>query len=234
MRPRAVPDAAITTVICVTASNEAQARAVEAELNARRDAGLYGPDILTFAVPDPSNARVGSGGATLNALVTLGELLSGQAVRLDMCRIFLIHSGGDSQRLPCQSVCGKAWSALPLCGATGELSAPIDLLVEHMFRLFRGVRAGLVVLSSDVLLLVPAHFHAHWPQVGATGLAIPTDAAVGPNHGVYHVSGKPVIPDDPAARTCFPVARCVVRRCMRACVTVTIVIIAHDCTRPCE
>jgi hypothetical protein len=28
--------------------------------------------------------------------------------------VFVIHSGGDSQRLPGQSVTGKAWSALPV------------------------------------------------------------------------------------------------------------------------
>jgi hypothetical protein len=57
-----------------------------------------------------------------------------------------------------------------------------------MLSMFRDVPAGLVVLSSDVLLLVPEAFPRDWPQTGATGLAIPTDAATGQNHGVYAVA----------------------------------------------
>lgn len=58
------------TVLVVTASHEQQSQAVEIELAARQRDGLLDPDILTFAIPDPSAARVGSGGATFNALLT--------------------------------------------------------------------------------------------------------------------------------------------------------------------
>ena len=54
--------------------------------------------------------------------------------------------------------------------------------------MFRDVPSGLVVASSDVLLLVPDTFPRDWPQKGATGLAIPTDAETGKNHGVYAVA----------------------------------------------
>ena len=200
-------DSSSVTAIVVTASTEAQCRAVTRELEARKAAGVFGAsDVLVLAVPDPSNARVGSGGATFNALIVVEELLSAHAGRsLANTRVFLIHSGGDSQRLPCQSVCGKAWCALPTFGAGGELCAPVDLLVDALFRLFRGVRAGVVVASSDVLLLVPPGFPAHWPQSGATGLAIPTDAAIGPNHGVYQTTGFSARPGDPDAVHCSKV-----------------------------
>lgn len=166
----------------VTASNDRQAAAVEQELAARRQAGTYGEDVIFFAVPDPSSARVGSGGATFNALLTVQELVSSSSRwALNDCRIFMIHSGGDSQRLPCQSVCGKAWSALPTYNAGFELDAPIDLLLHAMFKLFANVRSGLVVASSDVLLLIPNDFPCYWPSSGATGLAIPTDKHIGPS-----------------------------------------------------
>ena len=188
----ASPDDEPYTIVCVTCSNERQAAAVEMELEARRRAGTYGDKTVFFAVPDPSAARVGSGGATFNALLTVQELVSSSPrFALERCRTFLIHSGGDSQRLPCQSVCGKAWSALPAYNAEFELNAPIDLLLQAMFTLFRTVRTGLVVASSDVLLLVPRGFPCHWPSVGATGLAIPTDKHTGPNHGVYQVEAAP-------------------------------------------
>jgi hypothetical protein len=92
---------------------------------------------MFFAVPDPSSARVGSGGATFNALITALELTSVRPEwSLDACRVFMIHSGGDSQRLPSQSVCGKAWSALPVYNGALDLDAPIDLLL-HMAAQFR-------------------------------------------------------------------------------------------------
>lgn len=107
------------------------------------------------------------------------------------CLVLLIHSGGDSQRLPLQSVCGKAWSALPVFSDQLELQAPVDLLIAALSKMFRGVAAGVVVASSDVLLLIPPDFHVEWPQEGATGLAIPSPKSLGPNHGVYHVGALP-------------------------------------------
>ena len=56
-----------------------------------------------FAVPDPSSARVGSGGATFNALVTVQELVSA-SMDIKDCLVICIHSGGDSQRMYTQSV----------------------------------------------------------------------------------------------------------------------------------
>lgn len=106
---------------------------------------------------------------------------------LETARVFMIHSGGDSQRLPCQSVTGKAWSTLPTCNKQHELDAPVDLLLQSLFDLFVDVAAGLVVASSDVLLLIPPGFRPTWPAFGATGLAIPTEKSLGPNHGVYQV-----------------------------------------------
>ena len=91
------------TIVVVTASNEKQAAAVEHELAARRSSGVFGPDVLLFAVPDPSSARVGSGGATFNALITVQELVSSTCDITDSL-VICIHSGGDSQRMYTQSV----------------------------------------------------------------------------------------------------------------------------------
>lgn len=110
------------TIVVVTASNEKQAAAVEQELAARRQSGCFGPDVLLFAVPDPSSARVGSGGATFNALITVQELVSA-SVDIENCLVICIHSGGDSQRMYTQSVRGAErcrrrgfawrWASLP-------------------------------------------------------------------------------------------------------------------------
>ena len=66
-----------------------------------------------------------------------------------------------------------------------------------MLRMFADVPCGLVVASSDVLLNIPESFYpapgkpSAWSAQGATGLAIPTDAELGPNHGVYHSEERP-------------------------------------------
>lgn len=180
-----------------------QALAVENEIKARVGvAGSVWHGVEYYVVPDPSNARVGSGGATFNALITVEDLMSSRTdVDILNSRVFVIHSGGDSQRLPVQSVCGKAWSSFPVVHpASQNLEAPIDMLLATLFRLFETVRAGVVVASSDVLLDLddtlppgaPCTTVFEWPAEGATGLAFPADKSYGPNHGTYTVDGASV------------------------------------------
>lgn len=174
-------------VLVVTASNLRQAAALEDELLARRNRGAIPPDWRMFAVPDPSSQRVGSGGATLNALATLADLLSLDGLRVADCLIMMIHSGGDSQRLPSNSVCGKAWCAFPSEGAQGTLDAPLDLVLRHLRRMFAHVRTGLVVACSDMLPAFPGATvdSFDWSRPGVTGLAVPMPKDYGTRHGVF-------------------------------------------------
>ena len=94
-------------LVVVTAANELQATSARIELEKRS----LPAHTKTIAVADPAGRRIGSGGGTLNALKAAHDLL-GDAW-LDDRLILIIHSGGDSQRAPSQSVCGKAWSLLP-------------------------------------------------------------------------------------------------------------------------
>ena len=102
--------------IVVTAANEAQAESCQKELDGRKDLA----DFLCLAVADPAGCRIGSGGGTLNALVAAHDAIAGPQSQtcdwLDEHLVCVVHSGGDSQRSPSQSVCGKAWSTLPLFG----------------------------------------------------------------------------------------------------------------------
>lgn len=128
---------------------------------------------------------------------------------LASARVLLVHSGGDSQRSPTQCVCGKAWSALNSCGddkssgSSSRCNTPMDLLLDHLSRLFSGggsTRSALdpgtlVVTACDVMLLIPPEVSAtaDWSfdnqggaAGGVAGLAIAADAAkYAPNHGVY-------------------------------------------------
>ncbi len=66
----------------------------------------------------------------------------------------------------------------------------MDLLLQVLLRVFNGVSTGVVVASSDVLLDLPESCTPVWPSTGVTGLAVPVDKALGPNHGVYMVSSS--------------------------------------------
>jgi fucokinase len=189
-------EGSVRRIIVVTCSTEAQAEAVEGELQRRTD--TLEPGDAFLAVADPEGVRLGSGGATLNALVVACDVLEAdQEVDFASLLVIVVHSGGDSQRLPLQSVCGKAWSLLPSRrSGTLPLAAPIDLLLQCLGRMFSRTLGGLVVACSDVLLLLPPERPApRWEPSGVTGFAVPAPSSIGPNHGVYVVSGS-------AAGTC--------------------------------
>ena len=102
----------VKLAVVVTSANQTQADAVQRELEHRRDLGALPRDAIVLAVPDPSGERIGSGGATLNALVAVAAEKAGERAVdvkafLAETLILCIHSGGDSQRSPIQSVCGS-------------------------------------------------------------------------------------------------------------------------------
>ena len=79
--------------IILTASNEHQAETFRLQIDSRKD---WVPSRTKFAViPDEGGVRVGSGGATLSVLKWLNEN-GGWAGK----RVLVIHSGGDSKRVP--------------------------------------------------------------------------------------------------------------------------------------
>ena len=85
------------------------------QLDWRREAGLLPHGMQTLVLPDPGGRRIGSGGATLNALAQVAGLVAeSDAGRLEtLQRVLLIHSGGDSKRLPHCSATGKLFARVP-------------------------------------------------------------------------------------------------------------------------
>ena len=96
--------------VILTASNEMQAVSYRKQISLRiKDYRL--PLTTQYAVlPDPDGKRVGSGGATLNALRYLSENAKKPFKEL---KVLLIHSGGDAKRTPQYSACGKIFSPVP-------------------------------------------------------------------------------------------------------------------------
>jgi fucokinase len=151
------------------------------------------PQCLVLAVPDPDGARIGSGGATLNAMFVASKALCSQAGHQDIHpeflstkRILVLHSGGDSQRIPICSVRGKAFCSLPVLG-DGEPLSPIDFLLQQLHSLCATAPpGGVFVAATDVLLIIPPIESGYtWLKSGVTGFAVPGDVTLGSNHGVY-------------------------------------------------
>ncbi|MCD8196471.1 MAG: bifunctional fucokinase/L-fucose-1-P-guanylyltransferase [Lachnospiraceae bacterium] len=170
---------AVWDYIILTASNEAQARAYEEQIAYRRQIHQL-PETTHFAVlPDPDGKRVGSGGATLNALlyVCRREALTGK-------RILVIHSGGDSKRIPQYSACGKLFSPVPRLLPDGRRSTLFDEFLIGMSTVAPRISEGMLVCSGDVLLLFNA-LQIDFYSRGAAALSIKEDVKTGKNHGVY-------------------------------------------------
>ena len=139
--------------IILTASNENQAIGYQKQLEIRKE---FLPDQTHFAViPDEGNVRIGSGGATLSVLRYIyqrEERIKGVG-SFSGLRILVIHSGGDSKRVPMYSALGKLFSPVPHRLSNGKSSTLFDEFLIAMASLPARIREGMVVLSGDVVLL---------------------------------------------------------------------------------
>ena len=134
--------------VILTASNKQQAEEFRKQIEERKD---FLPSETKFVViSDRDGKRVGSGGATLEVLKYLHE----QKDTFDKLRILVIHSGGDSKRVPQYSALGKLFSPVPHELPNGRNSTLFDEFMISMSSVPSRIREGMVLLSGDVLLLL--------------------------------------------------------------------------------
>lgn len=174
--------------LILTASNEAQAEIYRQQIRYRLDNHLI-PEKIHYAVlPDPEGKRVGSGGATFHALRYVAECEGGDE---PFCgkRIMVIHSGGDSKRVPQYSACGKLFSPVPSELPNGEASTLFDEFVIAMSGVPARIKEGMLVLSGDVLLLFnPLQIDSQFD--GAAAISIKEHVDTGKDHGVFLNDGN--------------------------------------------
>ncbi|MBE7018738.1 MAG: bifunctional fucokinase/L-fucose-1-P-guanylyltransferase [Ruminococcaceae bacterium] len=168
--------------VILTASNELQAEGYRSQLKAREDSGFL-PKHTHFAViPDPDGKRVGSGGATLSVIRYIAEH-SGN-VDFSGLRILVIHSGGDSKRVPQYSALGKLFSPVPNCLPNQMASTLFDEFMMVMSSVPGRIREGMLLASGDVLLLFNP-LQIDYSGVGACAISFKEPVETGKNHGVF-------------------------------------------------
>lgn len=164
--------------VILTASNEQQAEGFLRQIEERAD---FLPKATKFvAVPDRGGKRVGSGGATLEVLKYLHE----QGESFDKLRVLVIHSGGDSKRVPQYSALGKLFSPVPHMLPNGRSSTLFDEFMICMSSVPSRIREGMALLSGDVLLLFNP-LQIDYSNRGAAAISFKEHVETGKNHGVY-------------------------------------------------
>ena len=169
--------------LVVTAANAGQAAAYEAQIQLRLDAGLLPRQTRYKVIADPGGKRVGSGGATLNVIREIAGL-EGREDPFSGRRILVLHSGGDSQRIPQYSACGKLFSRVPRTLRDGRASTLFDEFCISLSCVPSRMNGGMLVMSGDVLLLFNA-LQIDLERTGAACLSIKAPVETGTHHGVF-------------------------------------------------
>lgn len=174
---------------CVlTAVNESQAIIYRLQLQRLKRAGVLHPETEYLVIPDPNGVRIGSGGATFNVLRYLKNI--GQETNGLDSRLLIIHSGGDSRRIPHQSILGKIFAPLP-----SPRNSIFEVMSNFLMSLGAQIDAGIVVACGDTWIqLNDSDASSSLPDA----ITLPKDSDVsgvvywgspelGSRHGVYDV-----------------------------------------------
>lgn len=187
-------------VVVISAADEDQATAFREQISQRKDRNLI-PLVPYHVFSDPPGPKVGSGGATLHILEHLRNLYGEEQRRM---RILLIHTGGQSKRLPSHSALGKLFALLPI-NAASEFQM-FDLKMAMYSPFLTKMKAGVFLTCSDDIEtytlppFVESAQSVQWSfdKPGFTALAHPSSISVGLTHGVY------VLPNEAlSASTCL-------------------------------
>ena len=133
---------------------------------------------------------MGSGGATLEVVRYLHDQVASNSAdkkhkdAFDNLRILVIHSGGDSKRVPQYSALGKLFSPVPHELPDGRSSTLFDEFLICMSSVPSRIREGMVLLSGDVLLLFNP-LQIDYNNTGAAAVSFKEHVDTGKNHGVY-------------------------------------------------
>ncbi len=140
--------------VILTVAGREQAAIFQAELDWRLENNLIPSESRYVVLPDPDGMRIGSGGATLHVMSYLAEQENQDNINFFKGkRILVIHSGGDSQRIPQYSVSGKLFAPIPRELPTGAASTLFDEIMIGCSMIPGQLREGMLMVSGESLLI---------------------------------------------------------------------------------
>lgn len=173
--------------IVLTAANESQADAYRVQIDKRRKAGRLPQGTELLVIPDYKNERVGSGGATLNVIRVIAEKSGMENVTEK--KILVIHSGGDSKRIPQYSACGKIFSMVPRELKSNAISTIFDELLIAAAGIPNRVGNGIMIFPSDTEMVMNP-LQIDLKSCDAAALSMKATVGEGKEHGVFKQAEK--------------------------------------------
>lgn len=167
--------------LVITTANRRQAEAVRMQLDERTRRGALPPGCRTLVVPDARDARIGSGAATVLALAAV---VRRDRAAPDGRRVLVLHSGGDSRRLPAYAAEGKLFASLPMAAPGMRCGTVFDLLLEDLMALAPRAGGEVIVAAGDCVIGLRQH-PVTLDGPGVVGVAQRSPAARAMRHGVY-------------------------------------------------
>ena len=182
--------AAVWDWVFITASNEKQASIYRLQIEERLNDNYLPSKTKYVVISDPGGKRVGSGGATLNVLKYIGEHSDNSNKNIFEAKILVIHSGGDSKRIPQYSVCGKLFSPVPRLSPDGRRLVLFDEIMVSLAAIPNRMNYGMLVMSGDALLIFnPLQVDLKLNK-SAVAISIKESVETGVNHGVFLANEK--------------------------------------------
>ncbi|GAB1609418.1 L-fucose kinase-like [Argonauta hians] len=185
--------------IVVTCSANQWSRSLQQELDLRQAKGLFPKDTILLTIEDPKT-DVGSGGATINALLAATEYMCAKkgytAINADVlqdCYILILHSG----KLYPYSSCRQAFQPLPVKSQTHHsLLCLIDLTYKTLTEnLAQHTPPGIWVCSTDMMLSIPQDTKLQWPEADVCAITFPSSISYCKDHGIYKVDSQGFVKD---------------------------------------
>ncbi len=176
--------------LVLTAANRRQADAYRVPLQHRADRDALGVQRF-LVIPDAMDARIGSGAATVLALLALAQQLLDEGARAQTIeelfahrRMCMLHSGGDSRRLPMYAVQGKLFATLPIDATEGRCGTLFDLLLNDL-RSLPARKGGEVLIAAGDCVLGIAQDPVQFAGRGVIGVAQRAPEERAWRHGVF-------------------------------------------------
>ena len=174
-------------IVVLTASNETQAKTYRIQLENRKKDNILPLSTEYIVIPDVDGKRIGSGGATLNVLAELTK-------KYDVFnkKVLIIHSGGDSKRVPQYSSLGKLFAPIPREYNIYRASSLFDETMMLMSTVPQRMDNGIFIMCGDSLVLFnPLQLDLQYKQAVVISIKMPKE--IGTKHGVFVSNNENIV-----------------------------------------